>query len=415
MKTRTHPSFLVALFFLILASCSQNKSTNKALEVNSRKNQTTTTDNNNALIVANTSTEIPTSTTTGKEKISDEKGGTKKEYPKNWPWRGICFQSEYSDTSDIAYLASIGVNFVRIQLKPLVRSRRKNLDPLQCFYDEINWAETILNECKKHGMTSIIAYNYLVLDPKVKVSEKTQEFWDDQKYIDSTYSMISIIANHFKNRGDELSAYEVMGEPVIQQKGGAKVPPQLELFFKNILKTIRKVDQKRWLLITPGPWGRPTNYMDFAGFNIKDDRLIYGAHMYLPDSFTHQGIKERGKGVTYPGKIKGENWDRKLIEEKFSYLKNFEKKHNCLVYIGEFQTTRWSNGADEWVKDVIQTMDKNQWSWTLFAFEAGTDAWNPYFDVVNKSIPGKDWQIKSVGPTTPLWKYMISEYAKNKK
>ena len=104
-----------------------------------------------------------------------------------------------------------------------------------------------------------------------------------------------------------------------------------------------------------------------------------------------------------------------MIEEKFSYIKKFEEKHNCLVYIGEFQCTRWSKGADVWVKDVLQTMDSYDWSWSLFAFEAGTEFWDPYFDVVNKSIPHKDWKIEKVGPTTPLWKYMMQEFAKNKK
>ena len=415
MKTSIHSSFLFAFFFILIAACSQNKSTNKSVEVNSRRNQTTTADNNNTPISVNASSDTPTASNTGNEPVKVVKSGTKKKFPKNWPWRGICFQSENSDASDVAYLASIGVNFVRIQIKPVIRAKRKNLDPKQCFFDELNWAESILDECKKHGITSLIAFNHLVLDPKVKVDEKTQEFWDNKKYTDSTYSMVSIIANRFKNRGDELSAYEVMGEPVIQQKGGAKVPPQLELFFKNILQTIRKVDQTRWFLITPGPWGRPTNYLGFVGFNIQDERLIYGAHMYLPDPFTHQGIKDRGKGLTYPGKIKNEYWDRKMIEEKFSYLKKFEEKHNCLVYIGEFQCTRWSKGADTWVKDVLQTMDSYDWSWSLFAFEAGTDFWDPYYDVVDKSIPHKEWKIAKVGPTTPQWKYMMQEYAKNKK
>jgi len=335
--------------------------------------------------------------------------------PKNWPWRGICFQSENSDASDIKYLASIGVNFVRIQIKPAIRAKRKKLDPKQCFFDELNWADSVLDECKKNGITSLIAFNHLVLDPKVGVDEKSPEFWVDRKYIDSTLSMVSIIANRFKNRGDELSAYEVMGEPVIQKKGGSVIPPNLQGFFTSVLKEIRKVDQERWFLLTPGPWGRPTNYAGFDGFTISDSKLIYGAHMYLPDQFTHQGLKKREKNFVYPGKIRNEFWDKSAIEKKFSDLKKFEKRHNCLVYIGEFQATRWSKGADEWVKDVVSTLDKNQWSWSLFAFEAGTTSWDPYFDVKNKSAKSTEWEIEYVGKNTPLWKYMISEYEKNKK
>ncbi|MBK9638967.1 MAG: cellulase family glycosylhydrolase [Bacteroidetes bacterium] len=299
-------------------------------------------------------------------------------------------------------------------MKPVIRAKRKNLDPKQCFFDELIWAESILDECKKHGMTSVVAFNHLVLDPKIKIDEKSPEFWEDRKYIDSTYSMINIIASRFKNRGDELSAYEVMGEPVIQQKNGGKTPPQLENFFANVLQTIRKVDKERWFLLSPGPWGKPTNYIGFDGFNIQDDRIIYNAHMYLPDQFTHQGIRTRPKGVEYPGRIKGEHWDRKMVEEKLAIMKKFQKKHNCLIYIGEFQAARWSKGAEVWVKDVVEVMDSYQWSWSLFAYEAGTEAWDPYYDVVNKNLPLTEWDIKKVGPSTPLWKFMMSEYGKNK-
>jgi endoglucanase len=278
-----------------------------------------------------------------------------------------------------------------------------------------NWAESILDACKKHGITSLVAFNHLVLDPKIEVDEKSQKFWDDQRYVDSTYSMINIIATRFKNRGDELSAYEVMGEPVIQKKGGGITPPQLENFFRNVLLTIRRVDKERWFLLSPGPWGRPTNYAGFDGFNIQDSRVIYNAHMYLPDPFTHQGIRSRPKGVEYPGNVKGEYWDRKTVEEKLSILKRFQKKHDCLVYIGEFQAARWSKGSEKWVKDVLEISDSFQWSWSLFAFEAGTEAWDPYYDVANKNLPTEKWEIKRVGPTTPLWTYMMSEFAKNKK
>ncbi|MBK9639491.1 MAG: cellulase family glycosylhydrolase [Bacteroidetes bacterium] len=417
MKTLIHSTFLIALLFLFFASCSQNKGSKKSVEVNSRSNQTSSSGNNNAPNSVDASSDAPIVSNIEKETVNVVKSGTKNELPKNWPWRGINFQSENSDASDVAYLASIGVDFLRIQMKPAIRSRRKKLDPTKCFYDELYWADSILTECKKYGMTSVIAFNHLVLDPKINITEKSQEFWDERKYIDSTLNMITIIANKFKTRGDELSAYEVMGEPVIRkgQQENGKTPPQLEKFFKDVLQTIRKVDSERWFLLTPGPWGKPTNFNGFAGFNIKDNRIIYNAHMYLPDQFTHQGIHNRPRGVQYPGKIKGEFWDRKMLEEKLSQLKKFQVKQNCLVYMGEFQATRWSKGADIWVKDVIELMDAYQWSWSLFAFEAGTVCWDPYYDVVNKNIPIADWEIQYVGPTTPHWKYMLTEYAKNKK
>lgn len=335
--------------------------------------------------------------------------------PKNWPWRGVSFQSHYSDTNDIAYLASIGVNFVRIELKASVRSKKLNTSPIQSFYDELEWAERILNACKKHDMTSMLAFNFVVLDPNSEVNDKSAEFWSKKSYQDSTYRMIDIIANRFKNRGDELSGYEVIGEPAVKAVGGAKVPPGIEAFYQKALNTIRKYDKERWFLLTPGPWGKPTNYKGFKPYNIKDNHLIYGAHMYLPDEFTHQGVRKRDRNVTYPGKINKENWNIKVIENRLNFVKKFETEYGYPIYIGEYQAARWSPGADLWVKDVCATLEKFNFSWSLFAYKAGTECWDPFYDVEDKSLPVDKWTIKNVGPTTALWQYMISIYGKNLK
>ncbi len=337
------------------------------------------------------------------------------ELPKNWPWRGISFQSENSDTADVTYLASIGVNHIRIQLKPTIRARRDKKDPTASFWEELRWADGILDACKRNGITSLVAFNHLVLDPEKNLDDKDRIFWTNKSYTDSAFKMVEIIVSRYKNRGDELAAYEVVGEPAVQEKGKSpEVPPNLEGFYKKVLQIIRKYDQQRWFLLTPGPWGEPTNYKDFKPFNIKDPKLIYGAHMYLPNLYTHQGLKGRDKGLKYPGIVKAENWNKDLVEKKIANLKKFQDAYGYPVYVGEFQTVRWAQGADQWAKDVLQSLDKFKFSWSMFAYEAGTEAWDPFYDVVDRSKPSTQWEIKFVGKETPLWKYMISEYQKNK-
>lgn len=336
--------------------------------------------------------------------------------PKNWPWRGVSFQSESSDSTDINYLAGIGVNFVRIELKAPVRARREKTDGHTAFYRELEWAESILNAVKKNNMTSVVAFNFVVIDPESKITDKSMEFWTDPMYKDSTIHMLETIVKRFRYRGDELSCYEVIGEPAVRLPGkkGPSVPPGLEKFFLRVLNTIRKHDQERWMLVSPGPWGKPTNYIQFKPFNLNDNKIIYGAHMYLPDEFTHQGIKGRERGAVYPGVINGIVWNRTTIENRFLHLKKFEKTYNYPVYIGEFQAARWSIGADAWVKDVISVLDSYNWSWSMFAYEAGTEAWDAFYDVEDRSKPQADWTIKYTGKSTALWQYMISEFTKNK-
>lgn len=335
--------------------------------------------------------------------------------PPAWPWRGISVQSEQTTAEDIDYLAGIGVNFIRIQIKPPIVARKKKMKPIQAFQSELDWADSMVSACARNNITSMIAFNHLVLDPASEWDETSPAFWSDKSIRDSLCNLVEIVVRRFASRGPELCAYEVMSEPVVKSgTGGGKAPAELEVFYRTVLNRIRQTDKERWFLLTPGPRGRPNNFDGFTAFDIRDEKLIYGAHMYMPDGFTHQGIKERPKGITYPGTIKGQRWDREAIAKAFSSLRSFEKQTGYPVFVGEFQAARWGNGADLWVKDVVETMDAYGWAWAYFAYEAGQNFWDPFYEVENKKAPAKDWNLKKTGPETDVWKYMRSRYAENR-
>jgi hypothetical protein len=66
------------------------------------------------------------------------------------------------------------------------------------------------------------------------------------------------------------------------------------------------------------------------------------------------------------------------------------------------------------VKDVLETIDSYGWAWSYFAYEAGQNFWDPFYDVSNPKDKPENWQIEFKGPSTSQWKYMISEFEKNK-
>jgi hypothetical protein len=369
-------------------------------------------DSNNPTV--STQTNNSTSTTTNESLQSK----TKTVFPKNWPWRGVSMPSAWSDYKDVAYLHSIGVNFIRVQIKSPKRARRENSDPTAAFYAELEWVDKVLDECKKYDITTIIAFNYLVLDPKSKIDDNSEEFWNNKTYTDSAYSMVDIIAKRYKDRGDELSAYEVIGEPAIDagENVKAKVPPTIENFYKSTLAIIRKYDQKRYFLLTPGPWGQFTNYYKFNGYNIQDPKLIYGAHYYLPHKYTHQGLKGLKRPVNYPGIVDGKSWDKAAIDKSMRYLKDFEAKTGNLIYIGEFQSVRWAPNTNQWVKDVVSGIESNGWSWTYFAYNPDFEFWNPFMEVSNPKDDQDKWKLKNAGRDAEIWQFMIKNYfSKNKK
>ncbi len=338
------------------------------------------------------------------------------ELPPNWPWRGVTVESRKTRPSDVAYLASIHVNCLRVMMKPPKRANWDKTDPIATFYLEVAWADSIMDACKAVGITTVLCFNHMVLDPKKGLDDKSPEFWSQSIYRDSSYKMISWLAKHNMNRGAEFAAYESIGEPGV--RAGAKgtvQPPAIEDFYQKALTAFRKYDTKRYFYLSPGPWGKPTNYDNFKGYNIKDDKLIYGAHMYLPDEYTHQGVKKREAGFTYPGKIKNIDWDKEKIKKCFVSLKAFEKKTNALIYIGEFQAIRYAPGADVWVKDVIDAIEENGFSWTMYAFQCDQPMWDPYYICKNPNADPEKWEFEYQGKNTENWKIFIDAFAKNKK
>jgi hypothetical protein len=361
-----------------------------------------------------TSDGTPETKTIAEASIQPEQTSRKRAAPPGWPWRGVSVESKKTRPSDIAYLASVNVNFIRIMLKPDKRAKWNKADPTASFYAELAWADSLLNEAKSHNITALIAFNNLVLDPESGVDDKSAEFWENRRYRDSVQSMVEIIARRFKDRGNELAAYEIVGEPAVEKMGKSVHPVGAEEFFRKNLEVIRRYDQHRYYLLTPGPWGRPVNYKNFNGYDIEDNKIIYGAHMYMPDAYTHQGVKKRTRGLVYPGKINKTMWNKEMLKKQLSHVEAFQARTGAYIYIGEFQSVRWAQGANQWVKDVLDIMEEYNFSWSMYAFKCDTDFWDPYYDVTNRKAPPAQWEIGYVGPSTDEWKLFTEYFSRNK-
>lgn len=313
----------------------------------------------------------------------------------------------------MAYLKSCKVNFVRIQIKVPVRAKAEKISVHEAFTRELQWADSIMVECKKNKMTSLLAFNHLVFDTLDLVTDKSEKFWDGNTYLNRVYLYLDTIASYFKSKGTEFSAYEIIGEPAIaateSQKG--RRPDRLEEFYKRALSIIRKHDSERFFLVTPGPWGRPSSYKDFAGFNLNDSRIIYGAHMYMPHEYTHQGVHGRKTGKNYPGFFESSYFDRKRIEQLFNLIMQFSNQHNnAPVYIGEFSVARWADQTDQYLADVIQTAEACRFSWSYFTYKSGFEMWDPFYDAPD---PGQR-QLKYTGDKSSTWQLLLKSFSKNR-
>ena len=218
----------------------------------------------------------------------------------------------------------------------------------------------------------------------------------------------TFIAREF-GKHPNLIGYDLLNEPNTKQ--------ELDLWQRKMLPdvcaAIRAIDKNTYLIVEPGPFGLP------SGFNtlkpIHDSKVVYSFHHYLPHTYTHQGIGDyktpEYMGKAYPGMLKTfptdapKMWDKRELEKSMEAAAVFAKKHNAIMWVGEFSAIRWAPGSAQWTKDSIDIFEKHGWSWCYHCYR-GWNGWNPTFDArepdTNNPDGGKSTDRLSV--LTEAWK-----------
>jgi hypothetical protein len=282
-------------------------------------------------------------------------------------------------------------------IKPLDRAKKYNLTHDTAFNMEIAWASRIVDECNKFGIKPVVAFNDLSFDG---VTDEMPLFWNDSNYLIKAYSYIDKISQKFANR---IYMYEFLSEPAIKYEDTVITPPRLEEFYTKALAIVRKYDNKALFMLTPGPYGLPTNFGKFLPFNLMDSLLMYNFHMYLPFNYTHQGLKGRPKGIVYPLA----NFNADTIIKRFRAVKRWSDNHGYKIYIGEFNAVRWAKNSGAYVKDVIDAANLYGFEWCYFSYKPNFYAWNPFFGIANTSAKPEKFYLKNYGIDSQQWLLII--------
>lgn len=339
--------------------------------------------------------------------------GAEQNLPPNWPWRGIVIHSccGGAGPEDIAMLADLNVNAVMLNLKVRFQATGGKSSIQEVWQENIAWADKMLDACKKHGITANIRLNEIPIDPIYGLTERSAGFWNNPERYNEAVKLAGQLAEHFKSRGDELGAYTILSEPTEVNGSAKKQPTVWPRLQQKIIDSIRKHDKTRYVVVTPGPGGMPSSYSSPVFKPFSDPRIIYGAHMYVPHAYTHQGIQERASGYEYPGRIKFQQIDKDFLVKDLALLRNFQRQHNALVLIGEFSAVNGAAGAELYVSDLIDIFDGFGWGWTYFSYKA-----NPLWDPSNdKNIRKKSPQHPLTSLSTPRWEILKTAFGRNKK
>lgn len=242
--------------------------------------------------------------------------------------------------------------------------------------DEYNrWLDKRLDEIEK---TAELARKYdikLVIDlhspPGGKIDARNMRMFFEPKYADAFLECWKKIAARFKGN-PQIYAYDLVNEPV------QAIPSDCDYreLQRRAAETVRAIDPETPIMIESNESNRPQTYPYLSP--LRMDNVIYKVHMYFPLSYTHQGLRG-GPVVTYPGIIEGKMWNREKIKETLQPVRDFQLRHNCKIYVGEFSAIVWAPGADQYIRDCISVFEEYGWDWTFHAFREWA-GWSVEYD-----------------------------------
>lgn len=326
------------------------------------------------------------------------------EIPATWPWHGFSIQNTvaFDPLALGGIVAEFKINSIQIRLLPRLVAERQNKTPAVAWQESLAWGDQMLDECKRLGLVAIMTVEGgFPLNPAIPVAHESAAFWSDANQRNEVTQTMDLLSAHYANRGAELAAYQILSEPLMWDATGKGVePPQWRGMMNDVIATIRKNDPSRWIAVAPPPGGGPNVYVGFKPFNAS--RIIYGAHMYIPLTFTHQGILNwQGVSNKYPGQFNKKCWDKEALKAAMMPLRDFQLKYGVPVWIGEFSAISWAKGGDQYLRDLVEAFNAWNWSWTYFTWN-GYFGWQPDYDN-SMPVPMQTWPSHRIGALSPRW------------
>lgn len=292
------------------------------------------------------------------------------------------------DSEILASLKNNGLNLIRLRLSiPKEEFGSTILEKRNSCYSKAN---RVLDMCDSLNISVIISNSDFPLNLDYSVSmRQTEKFWTCKSCIDEMVDEIKREVELFDVHKCILG-YDFMSEPVVKSSGSIYAPSNwIDEIFPKILSAVRETSSN-YVLFTPGPFGKPTNYRKF-NLPYEDNGIIYSFHYYLPHWYTHQGIKGRPSFLNYPFL----NSDSEYLIKTLQSAVHFCKEYNVPMIVGEYGVNEKALGKEVYFEDLLNIFDENQLSHVYQALN-GWYGWTyPFTDNDSTSLLVKKKLIDS--------------------
>ena len=269
------------------------------------------------------------------------------------------FYVDFFDEADAAHLAAIGVNSVRIPVS--YRHFEDDARPFELKEEGFARLDRVITLLAKHGLYSIIDLHALPgyqnqhwhSDNPTHIAT----FWDHPHFQDRVVNLWEAFATRYRDR-PEVAGYNPINEP--SDPSNQRLLP----FYERLEKAVRVIDPRHILFLDGNRYST-----DFSAFDTRAEPLantVYTAHDYALPGIT--------SATEYPGVVRGEYFDRSVVEQTFLRRTEYMRKTGTPIWIGEFGPVYSTDRSqDPWryqlLQDQLEIYRDHGASWALWTYK----------------------------------------------
>ena len=295
------------------------------------------------------------------------------------------FTGRYTDEADIALMAKLGFDNVRLSIDPVPLEQSMNHGEVRT---ETFWPVSIARSTLCWPTASP---SRSTSTPKSPTSRQVK---NDNEGVERFVMLWRRLAAHYSNRDPEKVFFEVMNEPEVHD------PYRWAGIQAAAAEAVREVAPKHTIIATGPNWSDIIDLL--TQHPLPDGNVIYNFHFYEPNQFTHQGASWSNPyliythGIAYPADESSMNevlkqvpdfadrfalerywldhWDAHRIRLEIDAAAAWGKTYNVPLICNEFGAyRRVTDPASRmnWIHDVRTALEADSIGWTMWDYRGG--------------------------------------------
>jgi aryl-phospho-beta-D-glucosidase BglC (GH1 family) len=230
------------------------------------------------------------------------------------------FMAAFFGAADARYLASLGLNSVRVPFN--YRHFEDDDRPFELKDEGFALLDRAIGHCERNGLYAVLDFHALPGSQNQHWHSDNEThkagFWAYRHFQDRVVHLWEALAARYRGNAT-VAGYNIMNEPADPE--GAVIKP----FYDRVVEAVRQVDPDHIIFLDGNRYS--TDFSAFSDAPVYQN-TVYTAHDYALPGFVYGG--------PYPGRTKGVYVDRDQVEEAFLRRTEFMRRTGTPIWIGEF-------------------------------------------------------------------------------